>query len=128
MYEDIQRLFAPDQPKPGFGKIQTDFQVLTKINYGHGRLEKRTIQTSAMLNDYLDWPGLGQVYRLERKFYWLRQGKIYKTSREIEYGITSLSESRLPRQKCFNPDADIGRSKPACTIAVMLLSAKMLLE
>jgi hypothetical protein len=65
---------------------------VTKVNYGHGRLEKRTIQTSSMLNDYLDWPGLGQVYRLERKFDWVRQGKVFKTSCEIEYGITSLSD------------------------------------
>ena len=26
LYEDIERLFAPDNPKPGFGKISTDFQ------------------------------------------------------------------------------------------------------
>jgi predicted transposase YbfD/YdcC len=91
LYEDIERLFAPDNPKPGFGKIATDFQTATKVNYGHGRLEKRTIQTSSMLNDYLDWPGLGQVYRLERKFAWVRQGKAFKSSCEIEYGITSLS-------------------------------------
>ncbi len=32
LYEDIQRLFAPDQPKPGFGKITTDFQIATKSN------------------------------------------------------------------------------------------------
>ena len=43
-----------------------------------------------MLNDYQDWPGLGQVYRLERKFDWMRQGKVFKSSCEIEYGITSL--------------------------------------
>lgn len=90
LYEDIERLFTPDNPKPGFGKIATDFQTATKVNYGHGRLEKRTIQTSAMLNEYLDWPGVGQVYRLERKFDWVRQGKVFKTSCEIEYGITSL--------------------------------------
>lgn len=94
LYEDIERLFAPDKPKPGFGKISTDFQSETKINYGHGRLEKRTIQTSSMLNDYLDWPGVGQVYRLERKFNWVRHGKVFKTSCEIEYGITSLSNSK----------------------------------
>lgn len=94
LHEDIQRLFAPDNPKPGFGKISTDFQSAVKVNYGHGRLERRTIQTSAMLNDYLDWPGVGQVYRLERKFDWIRQGKIFKTSCEIEYGITSLSNSQ----------------------------------
>jgi hypothetical protein len=61
LYEDIQRLFAPDKPKPGFGMIQTDFQSVHKTNYGHGRLEKRIIQTSTMLNDYLDWPRVGQV-------------------------------------------------------------------
>lgn len=91
LYEDIQRLFAPDHPKPGFGKIETDFLTASKSNYGHGRLERRTIQTSAMLNDYLDWAKVGQVYRLERAFSWVRQGKIYKTSREVEFGITSLS-------------------------------------
>jgi predicted transposase YbfD/YdcC len=90
LYEDIERLFAPDQPKPGFGKIATGFQTASKVNYGHGRLEKRTIQTSAMLNDYLDWPGVEQVYRLERKFDWIRQGKVFKSSWEIEYGLTSL--------------------------------------
>jgi predicted transposase YbfD/YdcC len=93
LYDDIQHLFAPDKPKPGFGKITTDFLTAAKTNSGHGRLEKRSIQTSAMLNDYLDWPGVGQVYRLERKFSWRRQGKIYKTSCEIEYGITSLSRN-----------------------------------
>jgi len=93
LYEDIERLFAPDNPKPGFGKITTDFQAAIKVNYAHGRLEKRTIQTSSMLNDYLDWPGVGQVYRLERKFDWVRQGKVFKTSCEIEYGITSLSNT-----------------------------------
>ena len=46
-----------------------------------------------MLNDYLDWPGVGQVYRLERKFDWVRQGKMFKTSCEIEYGITSLANA-----------------------------------
>jgi predicted transposase YbfD/YdcC len=91
LYEDIERLFAPDNPKPGFGKIAKDFQTTIKINYGHGRLEKRTIQTSSMLNDFLDWPGVGQVYRLERKFDWVRQGKVFKSSCEIEYGITSLT-------------------------------------
>lgn len=94
LLEDIQRLFAPDKPKPGFGKIQTDFQSAKQTNYGHGRLEKRTIQTSTMLNDYLDWPGVGQVYRLQREFIWLRQGKSYKTSCEIEFGITSLSREK----------------------------------
>ena len=94
LYQDIVRLFAPEQPKPGFGKISTDFLSTKQVSYGHGRLEIRTLQTSEMLNDYCDWPGLGQVYRLERQFYWLRQGQVYKASCEIEFGITSLIRRR----------------------------------
>jgi predicted transposase YbfD/YdcC len=99
LYEDIQRLFAPDHPKPGFGKIETDFLTAHKTNYAHGRLEKRTIQTSAMLNDYLDWPEVGQVYRLEREFSWIRQREIYQTSHQIEFGITSLSRKHASPAK-----------------------------
>ena len=99
LYEDIVRLFALDTPKPGFGKITTDFLNATKVNLGHGRLEKRTIQTSTMLNDYCDWPGLSQVYRLERKFDWIRRGEVYKTSTEIEYGISSLSREQASPAK-----------------------------
>lgn len=94
LYQDIERLFAPDKPKPGFGKITTDFLQAEMVNKGHGRIEKRRIQTSAMLNDYVDWPGLGQVYRLERRFTWMRQGKVIKTSQEVEYGITSLTREK----------------------------------
>lgn len=90
LYEAIERLFAPDQPKPGFGKITTDFESSVKTNLGHGRLEKRTLQTSSMLNDYVDWPGASQVYRLERKFSWVRSGKVYRSTCEVEYGITSI--------------------------------------
>jgi predicted transposase YbfD/YdcC len=102
LYEDIQRLFAPDKPKPGFGRIETDFLTACRTNYGHGRLEKRTIQTSSMLNDYLDWPGLGQVYRLEREFSWIRRGQTYKASREIEFGITSLSRAQASPAKVLH--------------------------
>lgn len=98
-YQAIQQLFAPDHPKPGFGKIETDFQSAKQVSYGHGRIEIRTIQTSELLNDYLDWPGLGQVYRLERKFFWLRQGQTYKTSCEIEFGMTSLIRKQAPPAK-----------------------------
>jgi hypothetical protein len=74
----------------------TDFHQAQTRNRGHGRLEVRTLQTSEMLNDYLDWPGLTQVYRLERTFHWVRQGQIYKTSTEVEFGITSLTRPVAP--------------------------------
>lgn len=94
LYKNIQALFAPEYPKPGFGKIQTDFLTAQKVNKGHGRIETRIIITSEMLNSYADWPGLAQVYRLQRKFEWWRNGKCYRTSDEVEFGITSLARPK----------------------------------
>lgn len=91
LYKNIQALFAPEYPKPGFGKIQTDFLSIQKVNKGHGRMEVRTLTTSEMLNAYAAWPGLAQVYRLQRQFQWRRNGHSYRTSSEVEFGITSLS-------------------------------------
>ena len=95
LYQNIQQLFAPEHPKPGFGKIETDFLTVEKINQGHGRLEKRTLTTSERLNAYSTWPGLAQVYRLERQFQWWRSGRCYRTSREVEFGITSLARKKI---------------------------------
>jgi predicted transposase YbfD/YdcC len=91
LYKNIQSLFAPEYPKPGFGKIQTDFLRTQKVNKGHGRIENRILTTSEMLNAYSAWPGLAQVYRLERQFQWRRNARCYRTSCEVEFGITSLT-------------------------------------
>ena len=93
LYQNIQQLFAPEYPRPGFGKIQTDFLTAQKVSKGHGRLETRIMTTSEMLNPYSTWPGLAQVYRLERQFQYFRSGHCYRTSNEVELGITSLSRT-----------------------------------
>ena len=99
LYKNIQALFAPEYPKPGFGKIQTDFLTAQTVNKGHGRIETRTITTSEMLNTYSGWPGLAQVYRLQRDFQWWRNGTCYRTSCEVEFGITSLTRQEAsPKQ------------------------------
>ena len=102
LYKNIQELFAPEYPKPGFGKIQTDFLTAQKVNKGHGRIETRTITTSEMLNPYSDWPGLAQVYRLERQFQWRRNGTCYRTSCEVEFGITSLTRLKTTPSRLLN--------------------------
>jgi predicted transposase YbfD/YdcC len=99
LYKNIQSLFAPEYPKPGFGKIQTDFLTAQKVNKGHGRIEIRTLTTSEMLNTYAAWPGLAQVYRLERQFQWRRNGRSYRTSREVEFGITSLTRQEAAPER-----------------------------
>ena len=102
LYKNIQSLFAPEYPKPGFGKIQTDFLTAQKVNKGHGRIEVRTITTSEMLNFYSGWPGLAQVYRLERQFQWRRNGRCYHTSCEVEFGITSLTRQEASPEQLLN--------------------------
>jgi len=59
------------------------------VDKGHGRKEIRTLRSTTALNDYLDWPDVGQVFELERV-------RILpdKTEVEVVYGLTSLKRSR----------------------------------
>lgn len=86
---DIEKLFQPDtQCVPGFSPAPTDFQTAHTIHVGHGRLEKRTLTTSALLNDTCDWPGLQQVFKLDREITDL-QTQVKRL--ETVYGLTSLA-------------------------------------
>ena len=102
LYQNIQSLFAPEYPKPGFGKIPTDFLTARTVNKGHGRIEVRAITTSEMLNPYSGWPALAQVYRLERQFLWRRNGRTIKTSNQVEFGITSLTRQEANPLELLN--------------------------
>lgn len=88
----IEKLFVHEacnlrQGAPFSQEIQTAVQV----SKGHGRIEKRTIWVSTLLNDYLDWPYVAQVFRIERLVWYTRyQGR----TRQIVYGLTSLSPQR----------------------------------
>ena len=88
---DLQllELFAPEPCVPGFSAAaQDDFCSAETTNKGHGRIEKRIITVSAALQDYLEWPHVAQVFKLEHFTHRVRDGK--KTY-EIRYGITSLT-------------------------------------
>lgn len=54
----------------------------------HGRIEWRRLTASTLLKDYLDWPGVEQVFRIERKTWFSRSGQ---GRQSVVYGITSLS-------------------------------------
>ena len=95
LYRNIQSLFAPEYPKPGFGKIATDFQTAKIINKGRGHVETRIITTSEMLNLHTTWPGLAQVYRLEWQFEWQRNGRCIRTSFQVEYSVSSLTREEV---------------------------------
>jgi predicted transposase YbfD/YdcC len=62
--------------------------VLQTIDKAHGRLEIRSISASSILNDYLDFPYCGQVFKINRQRTHLKSDK---TENETIFGITSLS-------------------------------------
>lgn len=84
----IAHLFEPEPVTPGFAPTRTDFKTAISVSKGHGRLERRTLTSSAMLKDYLTWPYVEQVFKLERRFTNLQTGQV---TTEIHYGLTSLT-------------------------------------
>jgi len=79
---DIALLFT----EPPFG--ETFDYVEDRSRHG-GRQELRRLRASSALNDYLQWPQVGQVCQLERTV--VCKGK---TTREIAYAITSLTPQK----------------------------------
>lgn len=91
--EDIRLWFEPEPvPLPGQGRLPKDFETVQETSKGHGRLEERTLTVSSQLNDFLDWPCLQQVFRLERRFLCMQTGEIQK---QVVHGITSLSREDI---------------------------------
>jgi predicted transposase YbfD/YdcC len=88
---DIATLFEPEICTPGFSPPAKDLRTAPTINKGHGRLEYRTLQASTALNEYLDWPGVQQVFRLDRKTIILKTGEVRQ---KTVYGLTSLPPVR----------------------------------
>jgi predicted transposase YbfD/YdcC len=58
------------------------------VDSGHGRLEQRRLTASSALLGYSDWPGLAQVFQIERG---VTMKKSEKQRHEVVYGATSLS-------------------------------------
>lgn len=80
--EEVSLLFA----EPPWGE---SFAEATQEGRLGDRWERRTLWSSPALNGYLDWPGLGQVCRVERTR--RRQGR---ETVERDYAITSLPPER----------------------------------
>ena len=76
LLDDI-RLSFQDRGQPDFREPPT---------LAHGRLESRAIWTTTRLNDYLDFPHVGQAFVIERHTVEKKTGKV---SHETVYGLTS---------------------------------------
>ena len=97
LLQDLQDWFDDKVPLlPGQGCPPKDFRSVTTTSKGHGRLEVRSLTASSQLNDFLDWPFLQQVFKLERT---TTISKTKKTRQDTIYGVTSLAaEQASPAQ------------------------------
>jgi predicted transposase YbfD/YdcC len=85
LLDDIQTVFAL---APMAGERRT---AAATVDLGHGRIEQRWLQTSNVLAGYSDWPGLAQVFRLERQVILKKTGEVRE---EVVAGMTSLAPER----------------------------------
>jgi predicted transposase YbfD/YdcC len=84
----IEKLFVQEVVQLQKGQpLSKHCQQAQMVNKGHGRIEKRVLLTSTQLNDYLDWPAVAQVFRLET----IIQFPNGKRTRQVVYGLTSLT-------------------------------------
>jgi predicted transposase YbfD/YdcC len=71
-------------------------QFCEPLTLEHGRLESRRIWTSTRLNDYLDFPHVGQVFLIERQRIEKKTGK---ESTEIVCGLTDHTPDRADAEQ-----------------------------
>jgi predicted transposase YbfD/YdcC len=90
LLEDIQTVFAL---APITGEQRTMAETL---DLGHGRIEQRRLQTSTVLVGYSDWPGLAQVFQVERQILSKKTGEVRD---EVVAGVTSLTPERADARR-----------------------------
>ena len=93
---EIADLFAPQVCPPGSSPPPNDFRYVHRTNKGHGRLEQRALTASSLLNGYLSWPHLQQVFKLE---HWATLLKDHTQREEVVYGLTSLSREEADAER-----------------------------
>jgi len=94
--DDIEQLFTADDRTVLGGRVPNDFRTCRTVDKGHGRRESREITVSSELKGYSDWPGLEQVFKLDRRRTDIKSGK---EQQEIAYGLTSLSAAEASPQR-----------------------------
>jgi len=121
---NIEAVFA--EPEAGLSPLrvarrESEIEHASETTKGNGRVEKRTIEVTSALAEYLqsDWSGCAQVFRLTRE---RRIGT--KTEIEVVFGVTSLARQQAGPRRLLelirahwgieNPQSDGPRSANLC--------------
>jgi predicted transposase YbfD/YdcC len=98
---DIDLLFKNRQ-KPDFVEVTPP---------DHGRIETRSIWCSNTLNEYLDFPHVGQVFLIARHVEFKKSGKI---TDEIALGITSRTQEQASPKHILKINRDHWKIENRC--------------
>ena len=85
---DIEQWFAPESHVKGFSPVAKDFQIGAHRRQGAWSLRGAYDHHLQPAQRVPDWPGVAQVFKLERRTIILTTGEV---RHEVVYGITSLS-------------------------------------
>lgn len=88
LLEDVKQFFKPARMSAGWHPPELPRTVAKTTEIGHGRLEKRTLTLMEDEEQFLNWPGVHQVFKIERNTTHLRTGR---ETTEFAYGITSCT-------------------------------------
>lgn len=102
LHQDIACLFAPPMAintnQPTINSLQLMHTELGQtldtyqtVEKGHQRIETRQLTASTALNDYIQWPGVNQVFEYSYERIDLSTGQV---KQKTQYGITSLSPNQ----------------------------------
>jgi len=92
MRQTIADVFMPAPVSAGHSPVQLPETCAQTVDHARGRTEYRYLTASSQLNDYLDWPHLGQVFRVQRVVHHHQTGKL---TYEVLLGITSLTTDQI---------------------------------
>lgn len=88
LLSDVVQFFQPPQKAAGRPLPEMARTVAMSTTSRHGRLEQRILTLIVDEAGFLDWPGVRQVFRLQRRVQEMSTGV---TRTEVVYGLTSYS-------------------------------------
>ena len=93
---DVAQFFKPAQQYAGWPLPELAYTTAQTTDKGHGRLEKRTLTLRVDEQAFLDWPGVRQVFKLERYGQQLKTGQ---ESTDVIFGITSCRPDKATAEQ-----------------------------
>jgi predicted transposase YbfD/YdcC len=88
LHEDVQRFFQDVQHAPGWHIPPLPQTVVAETVKQSGRIETRRLTAIPDVDNYLSWPGVSTVFKLERHVSWAQTGE---ERSQVVYGVTSLA-------------------------------------